>query len=157
MSMAVVNDNELDDLELPPPQDGEQAEEQKPEPSAFEILARQAWLRFCQTFRYLWRPVAVFVRSVFWLEEDSLRDQYTMANRADVEHLAKRLAGALQGVNLLNERLNAHEEAIPRMRIVRQDFDAKKKAEKEARESQMQRVWETQQERAERLAAGIVS
>jgi hypothetical protein len=49
----------------------------------------------------------------------------------------------MAGVNLLNERLSAHEDAIPRMRAVKEQFDNTKRLEKEARDRKIEAAVKT--------------
>lgn len=146
MSMAVIDDTPIEETEGTEPV-------AVPEPTFLQIMDRQ--LRF--RARQLWRAIIIPIRSVFFLEEDSMRDQMIMSNRADIELLTNRLARALQGVNLVNERLSAHEDAIPRMRAVKEQFDNTKKVEKEKRDAAIEAEARAQQEKEDRLEMGILS
>jgi hypothetical protein len=127
------------------------------EPTFVESLSKHASLRIRQLVRFLWRPVVIVVRSLFWLEEDSQRDQMLMENRADLELLAGRLGQSLSAVNLLNERLSAHEDAVPRMRAIRTQFDNTKRIEREERERAIQKAVAEEQDAAERLSVGVLT
>jgi hypothetical protein len=154
MSMAVIDDTPIEETEGTEPAT-------VAEPTFLEIMDRQ--LRF--RGRQLFRAIIIPIRSVFFLEEDSMRDQMIMGNRADIDLLANRLAHAVQGLNLLNERLSAHEDAIPRMRAIKAQLDNTKRIEKELRvreaadahRSATDEVTEAASERTQRLENGILT
>jgi hypothetical protein len=85
MSMAVIDDTPIEETEGTEPAT-------VPEPTFLQIMDRQ--LRF--RGRQLFRAIIIPIRSVFFLEEDSMRDQMIMSNRADIELLANRLAHAFR-------------------------------------------------------------
>jgi hypothetical protein len=147
MSMAVIDDSPVDENY------SESNSESVREPTFLEIVSRQSRLRL----RQLWRYIAIALRSVFWLEEDSQRDQMIMSNRADIEFLTSQVAHAMSGINLLNERLSAHEEAIPRMRAVKEQFDNTRRVEKEKRDAAIETKVKDQAELEERRAVGILT
>jgi hypothetical protein len=86
MSMAVIDDTPIEETEGTEPA-------VVPEPTFTQILDRQIRLRGRQFFRAILIPI----RSIFFLEEDSMRDQMIMSNRADIDLLAARLGQAWPG------------------------------------------------------------